>query len=137
MLELDGINFWAVVAAWIVNCAVGAYWYSPAGFAKQWKKHTGVDLLKIPQKEATRILMAVVVSGAVQAFTLALVLNSLDVSTATEGLVAGLVLWFGLVAATTVGVTLYARKSWRFLWLNSSYFLIVMAVNSVLLAVWR
>ena len=137
MLELDGINFWAVVAAWVINCAVGGFWYSPAGFAKQWKKHTGVDLMKIPQKESTRILMAVVVSGLVQAFTLALVLNSLNVSTITEGLVAGLVLWFGMVAATTVGVTLYARKSWRFLWLNSSYFLVVMAINSILLAVWK
>lgn len=137
MLELEGINYWAVVVAWIVNCAVGAYWYSPAGFAKQWKAHTGVDLLKIPQKQATNILLSVVVSGAVQAFTLALVLNSLNVSNAMEGLVAGLVLWIGLVAATTVGTTLYQRRSWKFLWLNTSYFLVVMAVNSVILAVWQ
>ena len=81
--------------------------------------------------------MAVVVSGLVQAFTLALVLNSLNVSTMTEGLVVGLVLWFGMVAATTVGVILYARKSWSFLWLNSSYFLVVMAINSIILAVWK
>lgn len=137
MLELEGINYWAVVVAWIVNCAVGAYWYSPAGFAKQWKAHTGVDLLKIPEKESTRILISVVVSGAIQAFTLALILNSLGVSTLTEGLVAGLVLWFGLVAATTVGVTLYSRKSWKFILLNSSYFLVVMMINSIILATWQ
>lgn len=137
MLELEGINYWAVAVAWIVNCVVGAYWYSPAGFAKQWKTHTGVDMLKIPQKQATNILLSVVVSGAVQAFTLALILNSLNVATATEGLIAGLVLWFGLVAATTVGVTLYQRRSWKFIWLNTSYFLVVMTINSLVLAVWQ
>lgn len=136
MLEFDGINYWAVAVAWIVNCAVGAYWYSPAGFARQWKIYTGVDLLKIPEKEATRTLISVVISGFVQAVTLAVVLNSLGASTGIEGLVAGLVLWFGLVAATSVGVTLYARRSWKLIGLNSSYFLIVMAVNSVLLSIW-
>ncbi len=136
MLELEGINYWAVIAAWIVNCAVGAYWYSPAGFAKQWKHHTGIDLLKIPQNESTRTLIAVVISGLVQAFALAVVLNSLAVGSVAEALVAGVFLWFGLVAATTVGVTLYARKSWKFLWLNSSYFLLVMAINSVLFGAW-
>ena len=136
MLELQGINIWAVVVAWVVNCAVGAYWYSPAGFAKQWKAYTGVDLLKIPEKEATRTLIFVVISGLVQAVTLAVVLNSLGTSNAIEGLFAGVVLWFGLVAATSVAVTLYARRSWKLIGLNSSYFLIVMVVNSVLLSVW-
>lgn len=137
MLEFEGINYWAVVAAWAVNCAVGAFWYSPAGFAKQWKKHTSIDILKIPEKEATRILGAVIVSSFIQALALAVVLHSLNVTETVNGLVTGLVLWLGFTAATTVGVTLYSRRSWAFLWLNSSFFLLVMAINSVLLTVWR
>jgi hypothetical protein len=137
MLELDGLNYWAIVVAWLINCAIGAFWYSPAGFAKQWNKLTGIDILKIPEKEATKILLSVVGSAAVQAGALAVVLNSLHVTTATEGLVVGLVLWLGFTTATTVGVTLYQRRSWKFLWLNSAYFLLVIAINSVLLAVWR
>lgn len=35
MIEFEGLNYLAIVAAWLVNCAVGAYWYSPAGFAKK------------------------------------------------------------------------------------------------------
>lgn len=137
MLEFGGLNVWAIAAAWVVNCGVGAFWYSPAGFAKSWEKHTGIDIMKIPQQEATKTLGFVALSALVQAVTLAVVLNSLQVTTAMEGLTAGLLLWLGFTAATTVGVTLYARRSWGFLWLNSSYFLLVMAVNSVILAVWR
>lgn len=137
MLEFEGINYWAVVVAWVINCAVGAFWYSPAGFAKRWAKYTGVDIMKIPEKEATKILGFVVLSSLVQALTLAVVVNSLDITKAVDGLVTGFVLWLGFTAATTVGVTLYSRRSWSFWWLNSSYFLLVMTVNSIILAIWN
>jgi hypothetical protein len=137
MLEFDGINYWAVVIAWLVNVVVGALWYSPMGFGKAWEKHTGINILKIPEQEATRALVFVAVSGLVQAVTLAVVLNSMHVTEAVNGLVIGLVLWLGLTAATTVGVTLYQRRSLKFLWLNASYFLLVMAVNSIILAIWQ
>jgi hypothetical protein len=137
MLDFSGINYWAVLVAWLVNVAVGAVWYSPMAFGKTWSKLSGVDIMKIPVNEANRIISFVALSAIAQAVTLAVILNSLDVATTADGLKIGLLLWFGLTAATTVGVTLYMRKSWMFWWLNSSYFLVVMTVNSVILATWR
>ena len=137
MLEFAGINYWAVAVVWLLYVIVGAFWYSPAGFSKQWKKHTGVDLMKLPQSEATNAIVSVALSAVVQVLTLALVINSLGATTAMDGLATGAVLWLGFTAATTVGVTLYQRRSWNFLWLNSSYFLLVMTVGAALLAVWQ
>lgn len=137
MLEVAGINIWAILLTWFLYLAVGAFWYSPAGFAKQWTKHTGVDILKIPEGQATKILAFVALSGLVQVLALALVLNSLNVTEVWYGLLVAFVLWLGFVAATTVGTTLYQQRSWAFLWLNSSYFLVVMAVGSLILTVWR
>jgi hypothetical protein len=137
MLEFAGINMWAVIVVWLLYMAVGAYWYSPAGFAKLWHAYTGINILKIPTNQANRILVSVALSSLLQAITLALVLNSLGVSEIWQGLVAGLVLWLGFTAATTVGVTLYQKLSWKFLWLNSAYFLVVMSLGSVILTIWR
>ncbi len=137
MLTFEGINIWAIVVAWLINMGVGAFWYSPSGFAGLWKKYTGIDIMKIPQDEATKTLVFVAISALVQAATLGLVVHSLGASTWMDGATVGFVLWLGLVAATTVGVTLYSRRSWKFLWLNSSYFLLVMIVNSILFATWR
>lgn len=137
MLEFEGINYWAVLVVWVLYMVIGAWWYSVAGFAKQWTKHTGINILEIPTKQANNIIMSVAVSSLVQAVTLAVLLNSLGVSSITEGLIAGLVMWFGLVAATTVGVTLYSKRSWGFLWLNSAYFLVAMGLGSAILAVWQ
>lgn len=137
MLELTNLNYWAVVVVWLLYLVVGAFWYSPAGFAKRWTKLAGNDILKIPADKANKIIAFVAVSGLVQAFTLGVVLNSLDVTSVVNGLAVGLVLWFGLTAATTVGVTLYSLKSWKFLWLNSSYFLVVMSIASVIFTLWQ
>jgi len=137
MLELEGINYLAVAAAWLVNVVIGSYWYSPAGFGKQWAKLSGVNHMKMPEREATKAIGFVAVSAALQAFALAVVLNSLGITDAANGLVVGLVLWLGFTAATMVGVTLYQRLGWKFWWLNSSYFLVVMSINSLLLTLWR
>jgi hypothetical protein len=136
MLEFEGINVWAVIAVWLVNVVVGSLWYSPAGFGKRWSKLSGVDIMKLPKDEANRAILFVALSAVVQAVTLGLVLNSLGVSNALEGLKVTLVLWLGLTAATTIGTNFYARKSWGFWWLNASYFLVVMAINGLILGAW-
>lgn len=137
MLDIAGINIWAVAVVWLLFLFVGALWYSPLGFAKKWTKYTGIDILKIPTDKATQILVFIAIASLVQVVTLAVVLNSIGAATAGEGLVAGLVLWLGLTTATTVGVTLYQKLSWKFLWLNAAYFLVVMSLGSMILAIWR
>lgn len=137
MLELTGLNYWAIFVVWIIYMAIGAFWYSPAGFAKKWTKLTGIDILKIPENEATKILGLVALSALVQTATLAIILNSLQVTSVLSGLAVGALLWLGLTLATTVGVTFYSKRSWAFLWLNGSYFLVVMLVGSLILAVWQ
>lgn len=137
MIDISGLNYWAVIVAWVVYMAVGMFWYSPKGFGKLWTKLSGVDMMKMPQNEANRAITYVVGASFVQAVVLAAVLYSIGVSNATEGIVASLVLWFGLVAATTVGTTFYARKSWKFWWLNASFFLVTMAINGLILGAWQ
>lgn len=137
MLEFSGINYWAVLVVWLLYMGVGAYWYSTKGFAKQWAKHTGVDLLKIPQDQATSIILSVAGSSLLQAFLLAAVLNTINVESVLSGVIIGITIWLGFTAATTVGVTLYSQKSWKFLWLNASYFLVVMTAASALYSAWK
>lgn len=137
MLELEGINIGAVIVVWLIYMFVGAFWYSTMGFAKQWTKYTKIDILKIPTNEANKIVGFVALSAFVQVAALAIILNALDISSAYEGFKTGLVLWLGFTAATTVGVTLYSRRSWKFLWLNSSYFLVVMTIGSIILSIWQ
>ena len=137
MIEFSGLNYLAVVVAWIISIALGAFWYSPAGFGKLWSKLSGVDMMKTPKDEATRAIVYVSISSLLQAFFLAVVLHSLNVQSISEGIVASLVLWFGFTAITTIGNTLYQRQSWKFWFLNASFFLIIMLINGIILTIWK
>jgi len=137
MIEFSGLNLLAIAAAWIFSVVLGSFWYSPAGFGKLWSTLSGVDMMKTPKEETSRAIVFVVVSSLLQAFALALILNSLNVSGVGEGIVASLVLWFGFTALTTVGNTLYQRQSWKFWWLNASFFLVTMVVNGIILSIWN
>lgn len=137
MLEFAGLNYWAIIVVWLLYMTVGAYWYSTAGFAKHWTKYTGIDILKIPPAKATKILISVAISCLLQVFALALILHSLKEPSATSALLVAIILWLGFTTATTVGVTLYSQRSWKFLWLNSSYFLVVMIFGAIILTQWR
>lgn len=136
MIEFN-VNLWAVLVVWIIYCGVGAFWYSPAGFGTLWVKLSGVNHMKIPEKEATRALLYIIVSSAIQAYALAVLLKSLGVNSISEGLVAGLVLWFGFIALTTIGTNFYMRKSWKYWWLNASFFLVVVSIGSIVFSAWR
>ena len=94
-------------------------------------------MMKTPKAETDRAIQFVALSCLLQSFTLAVLLNSLNVENALQGLSASLLLWFGCTALTTIGNTLYQRQSWKFWWLNASYFLVVMAINSIILSVWQ
>ena len=136
MLDFSGLNYWAVLIAWLVNVGIGAFWYSPQGFGIVWSKLSGVDMMKIPKEETSRAIVYVTISSLLQALALAIALNSLNVQNVGEGLIAGLFLWFGFTAITTIGNTLYQRQSWKFWWLNASFFLAVMTINSIILSFW-
>lgn len=136
-MEFSQLNYWAIIIGWLINSMVGAFWYSPAGFGKQWAKHTGINHMKMPEKEATKTLGFIALFGFIQVVVLAITIHSLHIKTAFDGLTVGVVLWLGFTAATTVGNTLYQRLGWKFWWLNASYYLLVMAVNSVIFAIWR
>jgi hypothetical protein len=136
MINFEGVNYVAVIAATLINAGLGAWWYSPAGFGKKWSALTGVDMMKTPKRETNRAILIVFGGAIMQALVLAVILNSIGATTAIEGAFAGLLLWLGFVAATSIGDDLYSRRGWKFWWLNASFFLIVLVTGGILLAIW-
>lgn len=126
MLDAHGLNYLALLVALVINMAVGSLWYSQSGFGKLWSKLSGVDMMKMPKSEANQAIAFMALSAAVQTLALGVVIHSLGATRLIDGVVIGLVLWAGFTAATTIGNTLYSRLSWKYWWLNSSFFLVVM-----------
>ena len=130
------INYLAVVVAAVVNMVVGALWYSPALFAKQWAALVGRKMEDL-QKNAAPGYVLTALGALVQAWILVHFVRWAQADTAVDGAIVGLWLWVGFVAVTQGVNTIFAgtrKKLWA---INTGYFLVVLLINGALLAVWK
>jgi len=125
----------AIVAAAVVNMVVGAVWYSPALFAKQWAALTGRKMNEMGNGVQGYVLTAI--GALVQAWILSHIVSYAGADTAVKGAMVGFWLWVGFVAITQ-GVNMVFAGTRKKLWaINTGYFLVVLLINGALLAVWR
>lgn len=136
LLGAHNINYWAVLIAAVISMGLGAVWYSPLLFGKTWAKLIGKKMDDM-RANAGPAYTVTTIAALVQAFLLANVVKDTNVTTFGNGLLLGLILWVGFVAASTVSDTVFAGRPWKLWKLNTGYYLVVLLVNSAVLAVWR
>jgi hypothetical protein len=98
MLDISGLNYWAVVIGWLINIILGSFWYSPIGFGKLWSRLSGIDMMKMSKDVAHKAIMFVAISALLQTLALAIVVHSLHATKLAGGLLIGFTLWFGFTA---------------------------------------
>lgn len=128
------INYAAVVLAAVVNMIVGAAWYSPALFGKQWSKLMGRSMEEMRSRAGMGYGITAVAALA-QGYILAHFVQYVGSTTASEGAQTGFWLWVGFVAVTMAVNTVFAGSSWKLWRINAGYFLVVLLLNGALLAV--
>jgi hypothetical protein len=134
------INWLAIIAAVVVNMAVGFVWYSPALFAKPWAKLTGRKMEEMG--DGTKGYVITTVGAFLQAFILLHFVTYVayfypDYSQVSVGLLTAAWAWLGFVAIPQGVNTIFAgtrKKLWA---INTGYFLVMLLINGVLLAVWK
>jgi len=130
------VNYWAVLVAAAFNMALGAFWYSPNGFGKQWSKLTGVSNDDMKARGNTG--MALSLAGAlIMAFVLAHFVRYAGSVSFADGLVNGFWLWTAFIAVTMAGMYVFEGRSWKLWQINAGYYLVVLLVTGGLLAAWR
>lgn len=137
------INYLAVVGAAVSAMAIGFVWYGPL-FGKQWIALMGWSEAEIQagqekmKKEGWKTYSLQIVGSLVMAFVFA---HSLEFATSylkIEGVRAGLEgafwNWIGFIVPVTLGTVLWEGKSWKLWLLNSGYYLTVLVVMGLILA---
>lgn len=137
---MDSINLLAVLVAAITNIALGMYWYSPAGFSKQWIHDAGLDEEKM-KKGGQKMMMAAMFFGLltslIMSYVLAITLQAFGVETITEALQVAVMMWLGFIATVGFGVVIWEMKPVRLFIITSGFWLISLGIMSAILTVWR
>ena len=106
MLELQGLNWWAIAVAAVVFFGLAAVWYQPAVMGRKWMAAAGVD----PESEGgpnPLMFLITLIIYFIMAIVLAMIARGIDASTFGDALTLGL----------STGIAFIALQAW----INANY----------------
>lgn len=130
------MNYLAILVGALINMVVGALWYSPVLFSKQWMKLTGLKEMG-SKNDMPKMYAVTAVAAIVMSYVLMRLILDLHVSGAVWGMKIGLWVWLGFTAATTISDYLFTKRGLKLYAINVGYYLVVSLILGALFGVWH
>lgn len=134
-MVMEHINYWAVLVSAIVYMGIGAFWFSPMVFGKQWArmmKYTKKDMKTSPNGYLLLFTTDLVVS-----WVLAFFISFLGAGSWRSGASVGFMCWLGFMAPIGITGMVWEKKSFDLVLLQNSYCVLSLMLLGGLLAVWK
>jgi hypothetical protein len=136
--EFGAINYWAVLVAAVTSFVIGGVWYTVL-FGHAWARLQNLSEEQLAQmaKDQPRSFGIFIAGDLVMAMFLALLINSLEISTALGAAVLGATIWFGFCA--TLGAAKHAAhaRPLKIYLINTGHELVCLIVMGLILGAWR
>ena len=130
------INWWAILAAIVVNFVIGGVWYSPALFVRPWLAAAGVDKATF-DKGLPQALVVDLVASLIMAFVLVHAIRYANADSLGAGLFVTFWNWLGFVVAVLAGQVTYEHKPVSYFAINAGYRFVAMMAMGAILTLWR
>ena len=130
------INWLAVLAAAISTFVLGGLWYSPALFGRAWMSVNRLNQEDLAKSNMVKIFGLAFVFALVMAANLAAFLAE-PKTTASWGATAGFVAGFGWVTLGIATISLFERRSLKYVLINGGYMTVSFVVMGLILGAWR
>ena len=130
--QFSGINYLAVLAAWIVHIVMGLLWFRPEVFGNEWSKLTGKEL-----KPAKQWLVPGLLGHLLMILVLVILIKLTHSDTGLSGLGIGLLAWIGFVVPMESGELVWEKIPFRLFLLRTGNQLIGIAASGFILGAWQ
>lgn len=134
MQDVD-LNYIAVVVAALVPMVLGAVWYTPVLFGRQWLAASGRTEEEVAEGPGIGYVLAAV-AALVISYALARVVRWAEVDDLWNGALVGLLAWLGFVATTSAVNTFFAGRPRTLYLIDSGYYLVSFLVMGAIHGVW-
>lgn len=133
---MPSVNWLAVIVAAVAMFGLGAVWYSPALFVKQWAKAAGVNRDGSPGSNFIYVMGGAFVLTLIMAANLAFFLAG---PSTTLGFAIGASIAAGLGWATLSLwiISLFEQRPFAYVLINGGYLTVGFALMGLILGLWR
>lgn len=144
-MDIQSINWLAVLVAGISAFVVGGIWYSPSLFGKAWMKDSKLSEEEIRNGNKGKIFGATAIFSLVMAANLAMFLAD-GPADCPEGCAQKTDLAWGIIAGFLAGIwtfaaiaihSLFELKPWRLILINGFYSVVSLMLMGAIIGVWR
>ncbi|MGH9555127.1 MAG: DUF1761 family protein [Terriglobales bacterium] len=135
-MSMDSVNWLAVLAAAVSTFILGGLWYSPALFGRSWMTECGFTEADLQKGSTGKIFGFSFIFSLLMAANLGLFLAD-PKTTAAWGATAGFLAGFGWVALGLGVISLFERKSWKYIFINGGYMTVAFVIMGLILGVWQ
>ncbi len=136
------ISWVPFLAVAVGNFLLSWLYYSPMSpFFKAWSRGLGMDpnnrtMSEDQKKSMPRLMGGAALATLLFAYGLMVIVHSLNLTTFSDGMMAGLVLWFGFAVTHSLNTQFEGRKP-VILFINDFWYLLTYLGFGGLLAVWK
>jgi hypothetical protein len=135
------VNYIAILVTAVASFFIGALWYSPLLFAKQWIKATGKTKEDIKGGANTNEYLISFIAWLIASYVLAVFIDyGVELNSSPQflyGMLAAFLCWFGFVAAISLIHSLFAQRPVALWLIDSGYVLVAFLISGIILAEWR
>ena len=133
------INFLAILVSAVVAFGIGALWYSPFLFGKEW-----MSLTKTSDKDVGSIKTSIMWGSYVIHFIATLVslavlgfaISAIGIQNAADGAFIGFFAWLGFIAPIGVSELLWRKSPMKLVLIDTTNILLTLVVGGAIIAAW-
>jgi hypothetical protein len=135
-MHLVAANWAALAAAIAANFVLGAVWYSPPLFVRQWQAETGISSQDMGRRMPVA-LPSQLISSVVTAFVLLFFVRCVGANSAAAGALVGFLGWLGFTAMPSLGYVAFGSRKSRLVLIDNGYHLVGLLLMGAILGAWR
>lgn len=134
------LNFWPILVSALVSFGIGALWYSPILFGKEWMslmKISDSDIDDAKSKGMWRSYIIHFIANIVSFGVLAFFIATSSASTAGDGAFLGFIAWLGFIAPIGISNLLWRRDPIKLVIIDTLQVLIGLVISGAIIGAWK
>lgn len=136
---MTSVNIWPILVASIVAFGIGALWYSPVLFGREWMSLMNINASDVDAARAKGMWKLYIVQFIFTVITfgvLGFVVAATGGRTTGDGALLGLLAWVGFVLPTGVSGLLWEKRSFRLVLINTLSVLLNLVIGGAIIGAW-
>jgi hypothetical protein len=136
---LQWVHALPVVVSAVAVFGIGALWYSPVLFGKQWVAAHGLTDEKIQSMRASagRAYAVTFLCQVVMAIAMSILIGRIGVTMVQGGVKLGALIGLGFAATLGLTAHMFSEKPLAAYWIDASYQVVYFIVMGAILAAWH